>query len=454
MKNRYLFVILISLFSLAYYLEEYRPKQLEKLSQNNDSFVIIAKNITEINLPHNKLKKINLTWQHQTLNEKIDFRKIQKFIDIISTLKVVDKVSYKEEYFSKTNLEFSLVNMSQLQKFKFGNVSMISGKFYLQDLAKPNFVYICQSEAVLNDIFKNELELNLKKYIRLRKFIESDKFFFLDKKLFKDISLKEISKVRVDNKRNRFFDIDLIRGETNPSKFYGLKYKNISKELLVRLDQSQFSHFIDQDNIILSDLISELTINYQPQNKKGPTVVRLYATLNGKFGRYVKFKDNKKIYVLKSLNNSIFVSNMQDFWLKKHNLGTDISGLKNFSFSLSFDDKKFFNFRVKNTENFKVSSESKQIDNLKQFKFNFLFNLILNLTEFKEASYITELNSKEDIVDKEIIINIFDKKYMITIGTSMIEVVDLSLKLKYYYAYDNSIISKNFFADIFRIKTK
>ena len=79
---------------------------------------------------------------------------------------------------------------------------------------------------------------------------------------------------------------------------------------------------------------------------------------------------------------------------------------------------------------------------------NFLFNLILNLTEFSQAKYILE-DSKLENSDVEV--KIFNKNIRIKIDDAHIVLFDTELGLKYFYDYNKKQINSGFFKKLFDI---
>lgn len=141
----------------------------------------------------------------------------------------------------------------------------------------------------------------------------------------------------------------------------------------------------------------------------------------------------------------------QSFWLKQFVIPEDVYAESSFSFALSSDREKYYLFKVEDVETFKISNSDAKIKSFDKNLMNFTFNLLLNATVFKEASYITKLEPTSTFFSDTYVLTVklFKKLFHVKIEGTKIEVLDQTLGLVYHFSDQNDQVTEETYQRIF-----
>ncbi len=442
-NNLILSVVLIGLLGITYYVEEiYKVENHEK----SKSFVFKnLDNLTKIEFNYGTLEKLNENeWKLQEVNWKISQFKVEQLLDVLENLVIVREVKNNKENFFKNSFKLRLNFNEQLRKdIIFGDISSITGNFYLKDNMR-NKTYLVQDLSSYKKAYATELDLKYRKYERI-KFYLSFPESIMDLRIIGPNLLERTQSIAVKSTRNRNFEIDLVKNEINPHPLEKVEIKNLRKEIDLAFSNAMALKWHREDKIVLTDKRSELIFKTVDEKIKTYT---LFLGLNNRYGYYIKDHENQLVFELDKINAMGFFMNSQDFLNKAINYKTDFTNIDILKFSI-IKEQKEFEFFVDNLEKFEVKTKNPNINFISKTHMNFLFNLILNLADFRQAKYILE-QSKLDNPDLEI--NILDKTLKIKIESNEILVLDVKEGLLFHYAYNFNQVKPGFFRDLFNVE--
>lgn len=448
MKNLKLFAVLCLLIGIAYYFEEIHSKkqQDDKLKK-----VQVFKNLDQTKKFEFKNYSLELDdiWKVTNINYIASEQLIKDFKYILSHILTLQELSIEKEndYFSQTSLDLVVHTGKTSTKYTLGDVSKVSGKFYLKVHSKNPKIYLCEDKSKFTDAYTSEADLGIKKYLRLKAIFSGDQFLFMERKLFHRIDINKVKKLNIKNRHNRPYTLDLKQNATQPPVLKKLKYKRLSDVVSFLFSKTLAIGLITNGQNILTNEISSIEIESEKQNIR----LKLFAGLNGQYGKYVKFEGDSFIYRLSDETPAIFQLFVQDYWNKKFLINQKLKGLSDFQFSLSLDGKKFYSFKVDDIKKFDFKSLDPKVYSINKNLMNFLFNLIFNLVDFKEASYVME-QQKDD--SNELYLKIFKHKFGVRLEDQQIRVVDYTSKLIYIFKYDTQPLQATSLKRIFTVKEK
>ena len=449
-KNISLFTILTILIGIAYYTEEIKKRDDSKSKSVKTLAIKDFANITRLKLNDVSFVKINDQWRIKDSKRSLDHNYFKILLQILKNLTIHKKINDPENeigYIGSSQSKFEYKIGNDVYKYILGDVSQITGNFYLKI---NNDIFISSDKSIYDSPYRNQLDLKLRKYVRFKKLLNSDRLDYLDKKLLYDLDYNKIVKVKVDNKLNRWFSLDLLNNSTYPKAYKKIKVKKLLTKLTGLLNQLIVSKIIENQKDLLSNELSRIEL-FLDNNKK--IVLKLYSSLNGRFSRYVQINDSDKIYEIEIKNPNIFLLNVQDFWNKKFVYDVDLSSLDQMKFEVSTNNNEFYTFIIKDIKNeFKIESLTNKVQP-NQTHMNVMFNLLFNLLEFKEANYV-EPNIKIDNEMYNIKIKLLNKTLSIFKNKTLISVIDEETKVKYYFNYNTQVLDDDFFNRIFTVVVK
>lgn len=452
-KHLFLMCILSSLVVFTYFFEE-KGKTLKENSRiERKSLIKKLDDINFISLPNISFKrdKTNTKWRVISDNRDISNLVFNEFLLIISSLRVESIIEQPEDIESYFKLQDKTLIVERDDKkvnYRFGDVSQLTGHFYV---LSNGVLYICSDRSSLDSPYRSELDLKLRKFLRLKKYLEASVIDFIDKRFFTPKHFLTTTKLVVDGVRNRWFEIDLVKNMTRPAPYKGVSVKEnlkIETHKLLKMFQYQRRLKFSKDFVSTSSGSLEL---FSVENSK--STFHLYNTYNGRFGRYIHEVGSPYIYELIGIKTNLFYLNVQSFWDKTFIHNVDLNTLDQFIFDVSLENDKFFQFIVNDVRNkFTISSLEESVE-FDKTKMNFLFNLLFNLIDFKEADYIEEniILSQEH---SSIRVKLFNKIYGISKNKNLITVVDHSLRIKFFFNYSSQELGETFFETIFTVGKK
>lgn len=449
MKNLGLFLILCVLVGGTYYYEEVYQKNEQQITKAQTQIFKSLDQVTSFKMKNFSLEKKD-KWMVKEINYPASSKLIKDYLYILSEISSLGELASANEadYFKTTSLDFSIVQSGSLQKYSLGDISPVSGNFYLKVHGSPSKIYLCEDRSKFSGAYKDKGDLGIKKYLRLKSILEGDRFLFMERQLFKDLEVDLIQSIEIKNRHNRPYVLDLKKNKTTPETFPKVKYKNIKEVVSYLMTNSLAIGIIEPGQNILTNKISTLKFTLSEGTEIDLSV---YAGLNGQYGKYAKFKNQQTLFRLPDDEPMIFKLFVQDYWNKKFLIQPRIKGIKSFEFYLSKKDQKFYPFVVDDVEKFNFRSLDSTVTSLNKNLLNFLFNLMFNLVDFKEADYIELLAQKSE---SELYLKIFEHKFGVSLEASRIRVIDYTSSLSYYFKYDTQAIKTTSLERIFTVKKK
>lgn len=446
-KNLFLFSILIGLVVFVYYFEELggiKTAQREKESKqifNHKSFGALVSFETPSAILINRGDHF-VTSKSQF---KVDPKKAKKLFEILGGIEIERNITNKAKsgdslldrkfFFPKTSLKFKFIFKKGEIEYLIGNKIEVSRSFYVEIIKKDQAGLVVKKWVVAKDstldegIYnKKDFHKNDQKYNRIKSLGYLEESFYYDTRIFEHSDLI-ITNVKVQNKRNKKFELNVDGKKTNPEVVKGLKsnvqffdtfFKNLGElkgdSVLINLERDQ-----------LHKKVSEITL--RTKNSSAPYILSLFKEYKNVEGYYLIKKGESWVYKLNKKSASIFFSNVQDFWDKRLINKNSIFGksTKGSEFKLIFSDSKKYLFNLKRVGKLHVKNlSSKKEPQLTSFR-----ELIGFLTQKAErVSVLEDLSSLKDVAFKfslgEGVINVLIKKG---------EILLLNENLKYVLHY-------------------
>lgn len=447
-KNIVLTIIFFILLGIAYYTEEVYKKNIYVERQLKSQLIKNIDSLQVVKTPNYQLSKNLDSWIMNDYNWKTNKVRIDELVNILNELHVSSELKVKddEEYFAQTKLSFELQLDETQETFTIGNVSHVSGAFYLKRSSRPGVVFICYDESIYKAPYTNQLDLDLKKYMRLISFLKTAPNIFLESNIFFATGMNQIHRISIDNIRNRKFELDLEKQKMTPIPPKNIGTKSLNLELLTLIKRISVKRVITKPAKLLSNLRSTIEVKGNRE-----LTYKLYAAYGEQFGYFLKVSDSTEITELKLEKKSLFFSNQQIFWNKKIDFKhINFSTTDSFKFTVRKDNQKHIEFEVKDIKKFEVSTNHSDVSNISDIHFNVLFNLLFNLADFKEAKYIVDGYSQKHVYDLEV--KLFDKVMLIKILPQKILVFDETNKQAFFFEYDKTQLPAGFFKQIFTVK--
>lgn len=447
-KNLIYLCILTVLLTLTYFSEEILKPKAKMKRDLQRKVISQVEDISRIKVQHLEFSKTQSgewTTSHPYL--MLDEIKFESFFSVLKGLAISSEITDKkiEEFTKFQSIPFTIFKGEDEYNYILGDVSEATGAFYLID-AKKNIVYVCYDESLLKDIYRNQTQLDLKKYIRFKNMLSNLVESFHDTGILQFLLNDEILSIEIHNLPNRKFSLDFESNRMSPLPPKSIEYYPLSDAFISLISRSSIEAVIPLGRNIVSHLISDIKIKGKQNNYD----LKLYSSLNGEFGRYLKINNKKELYKLRLEKPNLFFSNMQDFWDKRQKIAkASLAGLKKLEFKMS-NAGEYFDFYVDDFESFSVKFDDKRVLAVSQTHINMLFNLLFNLVDFKSARYIQvgEGDDKKYMLS----IKLLGEEYKLGFSKYHIEVYETSTSISYFYDYNTRLIGKQFFANIFTVK--
>ena len=401
-KNLLLSFILVSLISFAYWHEEIYKKQGEDLQSTllEGQFYLVKKtDVLSLKTDQFEFIRTKGHWWQKDEPWRLDQAKIIDFLSYLSSIKVHGEMPLESLKDTKNpvHLEFK-DSKNQLKTLTLLDYSKVTGAMYLKSSDHPGKILIAKDTSRINEVYSSDFELNINKYIRLSKTISSNKERFYEVNFFEGagINLDHLKNIRIDNIRNRWFELNMKAGSITPKAFPGLKLLPFKTTLFWQGQFEKLTRSISTGQNILSNPHSEIVLTFE--NEKQPRIFQLFLGLNDKFGYYLKEKGTLHIYQVEGGEQGLFFSHQQSFWDKKIHYRESFADIKKLEFSLKRKDKKEYQFFVTDLQSFEVMSSIQDIRFIDKTRMNFLFNLLFGLTDFKQAKYIEKTTPITELI--------------------------------------------------------
>jgi hypothetical protein len=449
-KNILLSILLTGLILISYFYEEVGKSNKEKVLVEKNSLIKNFEHIDVIKLEKLKVLKLKNKWSLENEKRSLSSSRINEVLNIFSGLMIEGKIDKREElsnYFKFNKVKASFISGGVEQTITLGDVSEITGNFYI--LLNDKDLYICSDQSLLDTPYKTQLDLKLRKYLRLKSTLSLIPFDLLNKRVLYNYDLTKLKKIKVDGRRNRWFELDLVKNITSPKPYKGIEPKKLLEYTVHLLNKFMIKKRMTINSKLLSDEMGVVNLFFDDEQIE----MKLYASYNGVFGRYLHMSNSIEIYELETISKNVFYMNIQDFWNKTFIFNENMQEIDSFGFELSSDNKIYNSFSISDAkEKFVIKSLSENVE-FTEFKINFMFNLIFNLVDFKEAKYIEE-NIDLQKEKSHLFLKLFNKTFSIYKNKNLITVVDHTLKIKYFFNYNSQPLGDSFFETIFTVGQK
>lgn len=459
MKNLVLVAVLFALVGVGWLLEGKRGFDGEPGYEGAQPVVELAPGgVLEIHLP--KVKIANgqqglrvLGLEYPASPDK--FESLVKRLNSLRAIKKLDIPDDKIEQFFTHQDHFILVKSFEGElRMRMGDVSEITGDFYLQTFknGRQN-LYLVKDTSLFEGFYQNELELNLRKYLALKELVASSPFDFVDNRIFGNPLPGSLNAIKVDNKINRWFELNFAEGSTSPAPPNGVKTLLDRSSISKMLNELRFSRFYPLEGNSLSNLLSVIELNYDEGSKKA----ELFGEMNGQKGMFAKVEGKPNlIFAMEDEGKNLFFENAQRFWLKRPELGVDPASLEELTFSIGSRKNELTGFKVADLEKFEISPVRDDVSILDLEYFNLVFNALFAVNGFEQAAFVnqlsqTEARAKEEAFKEKVYVSIFDKLFLFAIENSEMVVLDLEngVELRYpVVEIVERLTEKQFFAFI------
>jgi hypothetical protein len=449
--NLILTTILAFLLSIAYYSEEVVKKEVEHKRILANRLIPQEFPIAELRTKNFHIVKLDGRWSSPVTDWSLDQSIITSLLDVFSKIYISSLIetTKKKEFIGEESSSFEVKINGKWQKYILGRVSKASGAFYVQREGEEK-IYICYDDSFLDEIHKNQVDLDFKKYLRLKGLLDITINPLLNQDILGVLGMKSLKRVRIDNKRNRWFELDFIKSTTEPKIYPEFKYLNLAKRFKQQFKSIKIKKVISNGKYVLTNLRSTIEIEDHESKK---SMLKLFIGLNGKFGYFLKLDGHAGLLELDLSKKNIFFTSVQDFWNRKINYNLKFSEQKNIHFKLGKSAKKFYSFYIDDIEKFEIKTKNKQVNFISKVHMNFLFNVVLNLIDFKQAKYVERL-TKTNKETFDLHLKVFRKSLGIKLGKHLITVFDFESKIAYYFDYNTQQIKPGFFDKIFTVVNK
>ena len=422
-------MIILSGFLVFTYWHEELGGEKKRATQKEAKALFQNKNLGQ--LKSIKFPKFNLVIRDgkyftKEKNYPADKKKTEKLIEILSSLEVVSIIdkekirTSREHFFPQEDLLFSFQFERGELSYRLGAKLDYSQEFYVEvGLGNEKNLVVAKDSTPQYGVYQEKsLETSAQKYNRFKYILSLREKDLFDTDPFKNHPLN-LGKVIVENARNKKFEIDFTKKNTNPGTFKNLSYKeSLFDEYAQKLTNLKAIdiHF-DPISKDLSNL--ESTVAF-------PLKTSLYKTYNGREGYFLKVEGDKDLYELSQKDSTLFFTNVQDFWNKEiinpemyHTPATFI-----------FEGKPKVSVRIKDSKPFEVQSFDAPF-NINQNSFKKIYSLLLN-----PAERVLEIDHylKEDL--KKGLFNIQVNDLMFKIFKIKNELLFVNEKDKLVYIYD------------------
>lgn len=452
-KNAFLAALFFLLVGLAWLLDGERSASFLNFDDKELGRLLPfdAGEAGEIRLPQTSLILEKGKARVGGLNWPADQERLKRLLEKLSSIHAVKELEHVSEedlsqYFSRKDLELAVKSLDGRSfKARLGDVSEVTGNFYFQILKPQGFkVYVAEDRSFFEGLYKTELEASLKKYLELKDLIAADKWFYAKRDVFSSLDWRAVSALKIDNKINRWFKLDLDGGATVPAPPAGIKTLLDRQDLKEKALGVRFEGFVPAENNTLAERLSSLEIVFPSRTEKAA----LYGKLNGKKGLYLSASWRPElIFELRERGSELFFENVQAYWLKKPFLGkSDLSELKSLNFSLGPDLKRLEEFEVEDLDAFEIKPKSAELKIIRPRLFNLVFNALFGSNSFEQAKYVNALSPAElkaalSEATNKVYLKIFGKVFVFAATGGELALFDLEESAEFRYELPRTIRS-------------
>lgn len=446
--NLALLCVFLALLGVAYWTEQVQKKRPEYLAQLNGESLVIEQKMTELETEQFHLKDVKGRWELTSTDWPVSQNTVEDYLKVLGQVKVFNEMPIQDDHHWENPVRIKYKQGGRQFELELLGVSRVTGSMYFSHSNYPGKVLIGQFIGRTKDIYISDVDKNIKNYLYIKKLFRSEKEKFLELNFLKKMIKDKLLKIKVDNTRNRWFEVDFGKKQTLPIPYLGVQLKNLKK---VIENLGTFKKVIKvhrEGAMVLSDKRSEMTFYTSTET----IVASLFLSLNGRYGNFFKVSGMKEVLEVELFDKNLPFSHVQMFWNKTFDYKVDFTKMKRFDFKLTTPKHKEIAFYIDDLEKFEVKSENPLIAHIDKTRMNFLFNLVFNLTDFKQAKYIRPAFNGPHMYQLKI--ELFNKKLGISIMKDQVMVDDLSTELQFVFDLKTQQVQSGFFEKIFTVKSK
>lgn len=324
-KNIALFLILISLLSVIYYVEEvsFTNKKMAQALVSNELGVP-----TEIVFSSFAILMDGDNYHFKNSDEVVDKKKLDRLLGMLSYLQVIRELNpdalsqqrdSKNDFFAKDALTLSFIFKQAKISFVLGNKIKFSQNFYMKmiDADQNERWLIVNDTSPMTGMYRQEkVHRNAEKFDRI-----THVFSLKEKSLYQnritEFNNKKILKVTIKNPGNREYNVDYVQQLTRPEIYNGMMY-----------DFPAFSQLLsDLNNIIilkeykkidvslLNAKILSLNVTYATKkNVTESTDFLVYEKYNGVTGHYLYTSSSQQLFIVDKTSIEWMFDSVQHYW--------------------------------------------------------------------------------------------------------------------------------------------
>lgn len=454
-KNLFLLFLLFTLIGFTYYWEELdKKKKFTSQTEYKKLFSFMSQDVMEINLTSLKLIKKESRWIIGELDYVASKTKVDYILKTLDGLKIISKLKVdskkNEEFFIYQDHSFRIRTFDNEYFLRLGDISNISGFFYLElTLAGQKHLYLVKDDNIYEGLYKNALEAEFQKYIRFKKIITSAPQQLIDNNLLPDYKFNFLETVEIAAKSRPKFELNLKENTTIPQIFKKLKYKDLRQHF-----NSLFKSLnVESIKKIKTNVLSEVQSSIKLIQENSSLELKLYGKLNDEVGNYITISNNDWIFSITDKSKKVFFVDVQDFWKKKFIYPRAIHEYDRFIFELGERNNRY-KFKVDDISNFEIKIDDNRLDSINTGNLNLLFNIMFNLVNFNESSFIKNYLSTLDKTIPVFDLKLLNKRFKFQFLKYSIIVQDVDLELEYHFIHKNQSIMINDSTDFFTLKSK
>ncbi|MBD63947.1 MAG: hypothetical protein CME62_01970 [Halobacteriovoraceae bacterium] len=448
MKTNIALFFILGMMLVGVYLDQEVYEKEEARAELVEKSLFRQTDFKYFEFSNGSLIKREGTWGHSEIGWSLNSLKVNEFIKILHSLQIKKKLMEfnLEDFFKKRKHIFKVRDQKSEHEIWFGDSIEATGRFYVYHVGLKE-LYICEDTSHYKIPYSSARDYGLKKYLRLIQLLERGVDLFWESDFIEGLKMTELNRLNIDSVRNRVLEIDLVSGKTIPQAPTPLEYRDLRKTVLDYFQKIQVLRVIASGQNYLSDQRSVLKIEGN-QNFS----LRYFSGLNEKFGKYIRIEGLDYIFEVEMEPRNIFFLSGNDFWLKNFHYSQSLSNLSTLEFSLAFGDENWKDFSIFDLENFKVKSLSNKVS-FSQVHINVLFNLLLNLVDFKEAVYVEKVGVNQIPQNDVLSVKLLGKVMKVWVEEDFIKVIDTEYNLLYHFPDVGDQIKPGFFRSAFTVET-
>ena len=452
-KNLILTAALTALLTFTYFFQELGSKKKRQLLEIKNKIIKVPFNEVDwAQLKNTKLIQTNGRWMVGDLDFPASESKVQALFNHLASIHQIKELPLDnvEQYFSVNDYEVVIGSMGKSWKYRLGDVSELTGNFYFQDMnTSPNRVYLAIDTSEFSGLYKTELELYLNKYLNFKDQILASPYYFVNKDLLRGIEVSDIAKFKIDNKWNRWFEVNLKDQTTTPAPFKKMVPVNLSQIMNEDLEKLKIKELKPRDKSMLKSQICK--VNFE-LNSGEVIELLVFAQEGDEAGMFVTTSvDPKWVFKLDIKARDFLFGNIQKYWNKKLFTEKDLEHLDSLELLIGQKDKRY-RFKVDDVANFELKAISEEVTSINKSNTNLLFHILFSLTQFNQASVAYDELIKIDENLLTISVWILEKDLEIVFTPTRVFILNKTDKITLEYLFPAGDYNLDSLNDFFALK--